>query len=43
MSFLLEFLPIIIYVLLNLFYRNYLKYFITEIYTEFLNMNRSKK
>lgn len=34
---------IIIYVLLNLFYRNYLKYFITEIYTEFLNMNRSKK
>ncbi len=34
---------IIIYVLLNLFYRNYLKYFITETYVEFLNMSKSKK
>lgn len=33
----------IIYILLNLFYRNYLKYFITEVYIEFLNLNRLKK
>lgn len=34
---------IVIYFLLNLFYRNYLKYFITEVYVEFLNMEKSKK
>ena len=31
---------LIIYILLNLLYRNYLKYYINEIYIEFLNINK---